>query len=269
MLEEKYKSGAAIYGDDFTISQIQEWYEQEEEAYADLGSKDSEKYAYGYHQLNLQHGFRYLPDTALENVLGLGAAWGHEFFPIADRITNLHIIEPSENLRSEKIKNLTPIYKKPSIEGAIDYPSDYFDLVTCFGTIHHIPNVSFVLSELCRVAKPGGYILLREPVVSMGDWTKRRAGLTKNERGIPLNKLQSIFKELDVEIVHEGLCFCMTPFLQRIWKKFSSTPIYSYKSYILFDKWLSKLFANNLHYHATKKSERIAPQSVYYVLRKK
>jgi len=268
MIEEKYLTGDAIYGDDFTFDQIRTWYEEEAEAYADLGSKDQDNYDYGYHYLNEVHGFRHLPAKSFNHALGLGAAWGHEFLPIIDRIHHLHLIEPSENLRSEKLNHLTPIYSKPTIEGAIHYEDNYFDLVTCFGTIHHIPNVSFVLSELVRVTQPGGYILLREPVVSMGDWTQQRKGLTKNERGIPLKQLRAIFASLPVEIVQESLFFCMTPFLQRLWAKVSSKPIYNSKGYILFDKWFSKLCASNLHYHASSKLQRIAPQSVYYVLKK-
>lgn len=268
MIEENYALGNAIYGDDFTLDEIKEWYDQEAEAYADLGSKEYDKYTYGYHELNNLHGFKYLQNKKIEHALGMGAAWGHEFYPVLDRISNLHIIEPSDNLRSDKVKNLTPIYSKPTVEGDIVYDDNFFDLVTCFGVIHHIPNITTVINELYRVTKPGGYLLLREPVISMGDWTQARKGLTRNERGIPLNKFREIFKNLNAEIVHEGLCFCMTAFFQRSWEKISKTPIYTYKSYMLLDKYLSKLFSGNLHYHATKKMERIAPQSVFYVIRK-
>ena len=61
-MEYKYKSGEVLYGDDFDISQIQKWYDEETEAYADLGSKEAEEYVYGYHALNTLHGFKYLKD---------------------------------------------------------------------------------------------------------------------------------------------------------------------------------------------------------------
>src|SRR3954468_3349721 len=101
-MEEKYKRGDVLYGDDFTISQIQTWYEEETEAYANLGSKEAEEYTYGYHPLNTLHGFSFLKGKAFENALGMGAAWGHEFFPVIDQIKNIYIIEPSDNLRSDK-----------------------------------------------------------------------------------------------------------------------------------------------------------------------
>ncbi|WP_183562783.1 class I SAM-dependent methyltransferase [Mucilaginibacter sp. SP1R1] len=263
-----YLNGKALFGDDFTIDQIADWYNKEKEAYANLGSKNAETYQYGYHALNNLHGFSYLKDKYFNNALGLGAAWGHEFDVIIDQIDHLHIIEPSDNLRSEKVGHIKPVYTTPEISGTINYPDGYFDLVTSLGTLHHIPNVSYVISELYRVTKKGGYILIREPVISMGDWTKPRNGLTTNERGIPLNIFRNILAQYPLQIINEGLCFTMTAFFQRIWIKLSKHPIYTFKSYVLLDKWLSKIFSRNLQYHATRKLQRIAPQSVFYVLKK-
>jgi SAM-dependent methyltransferase len=265
---DKYFSGEALYGDDFTVAQIEQWYRDEEEAYANLGNTELNQYSYHYHALNRLHGFKYLEGKNFDKVLGLGAAWGHEYFPIIDRIKELYIIEPSEKLRSDKIGDLTPVYSKPNVDGAISYPDDHFDLVTSFGTLHHVPNVSFIIKELYRVTKPGGYILLREPIISMGDWNKPRKGLTTHERGIPLNIFRSIFKELGAKVIHEGFCFAMTAFFQRAWIKISKRPIFSYKAYVWFDSWFSRMLKGNLRYHAQKKLERIAPQSVFYVLQK-
>ncbi|MEB0261925.1 MULTISPECIES: methyltransferase domain-containing protein [unclassified Mucilaginibacter] len=263
-----YLDGTTLHGDDFAFEQIKCWYEEEKEAYANLGSENIANYRYGYHELNKIHGFNYLKARHFENVLGLGAAWGHEFYPIIKQITNLHIIEPSDKLRSESIAGIKPVYKVPAISGLIDYPDNHFDLVTCFGTLHHIPNVSYVIAELYRVTKPGGIILLREPIISMGDWTKPRAGLTRNERGIPLHLFREIVNKHQLQIIQEGLCFTMTAFIQRRWIRFSKRPVYTFKTYIIFDKWLSKLFARNLTYHARHMLKRIAPQSVAYVLKK-
>lgn len=268
-MEEKYKRGDALYGDDFTIDQIKNWYDEEAEAYANLGSKEAGEYTYGYHPLNTLHGFSYLKGKTFENALGIGAAWGHEFFPVIDQIKNIYIVEPSDNLQSDKLGDIVPKYVKPEVSGKLEFEDNFFDLITCFGTLHHTPNVSYIIKELHRVTKPGGYILLREPMISMGDWTKPRPGLTRHERGIPLQIFRQLFKELNFEVVNEAPVFCMTAFFQRAWSKLSKRAIFTHKSYVWFDKWLSKLFAGNLHYHATKKTDRIAPQSVFYVLKKR
>jgi len=36
------------------------------------------------------------------------------------------------------------------------------DLITCFVTLHHVPNLNAMLLQLVRILKPGGYLILRE-----------------------------------------------------------------------------------------------------------
>jgi SAM-dependent methyltransferase len=263
-----YLAGKKLYGDDFSFEQIQKWYEDESEGYADLGSKDISKYLYGYHEINKLHGLNKLKGKHFEHVLGFGSAWGHEFEPIIEKISQLTIIEPSENLRSKKIGGIIPTYVKPDITGNLRFDDNSFDLITCFGTLHHIPNVSFVLSELIRVLKPSGLLLLREPIISMGDWTAQRKGLTKHERGIPIFIFDKLFSDSFVKVIHRGYCFTMTSLFQRKIGKFFKKPIYSYKSYAIFDKYISALLKNNVKYHALSKINRIAPSNIFYVIKK-
>lgn len=42
------------------------------------------------------------------------------------------------------------------MDGSIDFPDNFFDLILCFATLHHIPNVTFVISELFRTLRGGG-----------------------------------------------------------------------------------------------------------------
>lgn len=263
-----YLSGKKLYGDDFSINQIERWYLEESEGYADLGSDNLANYTYNYHNLNSRYAFSKLSNAKFENVLGFGSAYGFEFEPIVDKIGSITIVEPSEKLISNKIGHLTPKYVKPAIDGKIDSPDNSFDLITCFGTLHHIPNVSFVISEFTRVIKPGGIILLREPVNSMGDWTKPRPGLTKNERGIPPKIFDSIIKSNNLKIVSKNYCLTMTSALQRTIGNFFKKPLHYYKSYLFIDMILSKLFAWNFYYHPTKMSQRIGPTSIFYLLQK-
>lgn len=266
---DNYIKGRGLYGDDFSLEQIEKWYEEESEGYANLGSKDISNYVYRYHEVNKMYGFSKLKKiNHFENALGIGSAWGHEFEPIISKISKITIVEPSDNLISTKIGNLTPTYVKPNVDGSLIFNSGTFDLITCFGTLHHIPNVSFVLKEIIRVLKPNGYLLLREPIISMGDWRFPRQGLTKNERGIPLSFFEAIFKNESVEIISCLHCFTMTTFLQRLMGSLLKKPIYSYKLYLIVDRALSEIFKRNVKYHALNKISRIAPVSIYYVIRK-
>ncbi|TAH25262.1 MAG: class I SAM-dependent methyltransferase [Cytophagales bacterium] len=265
---KEYFEGVKLYGNDFSLDEIKNWYEEETEGYADLGSKDKKSYSYGYHMVNDIHGFNKLKNQSFENVLGFGSAWGYEFEPIIDKIKRITIIEPSDNLVNNKIGNLSPYYVKPVINGILTFDDNTFDLITCFGTLHHIPNVSVVLSELIRVLKPNGYLLLREPIISMGDWRKPRMGLTRNERGIPVSFFENEFAKYSLGVVSKGYCFTMTSLLQRNIGFLFNKPIYSYKTYVLLDKYISRLLKHNVKYHATKKINRISPQSIFYVLKK-
>lgn len=265
---EQYFSGEKLYGNDFTLEQIKEWYNEESEGYSSIGKKDIANFEYGYHKLNKRYGFSQVKSKRYGHVLGMGSAWGHEFEPMVDKIDELTIIEPSDVLVRDKIGELTPQYIKPAIDGSISYGDETVDLITCFGTLHHIPNVGYVLKEMIRVLKKGGYILLREPIVSMGDWRNKRPGLTKNERGIPVSFFDEEFGKHPVKIVSKQTCFTATSFLQLVIGKYLKKPLHSYGFYLFFDKCISNLLKNKVTYHATKKMERIAPSSVFYVVQK-
>ncbi len=265
---EEYFSGEKLYGDDFSFERIKQWYDEEAEGYANLGSKDKDSYSYGYHMMNQIHGFNKIKEMHLANVLGFGSAWGYEFEPIVKNIDNLTIVEPSDSLINNKIGHLTPQYVKPNISGNLPFTDSSFNLVTCFGTLHHIPNVSYVISELIRVVEKDGYLLIREPIISMGDWRLPRKGLTKNERGIPMTFFENELSKYPIEIISKEYCFTATSFMQRIAGGFFSKPIYSYKIYVILDKIISRLLKSNVSYHATLKINRIAPGSIFYVIKK-
>lgn len=265
----EYLSGGKLYGDDFTPDQIKVWFEEEAEAYANLGSGNKEKYWYGYHELNKIHGFDKIKNIPkFEHALGIGSAYGDEFTIIADKINKITIIEPSDKLYSHKIGNITPSYVKPNADGTLPFPDNSFDLITCFGTLHHIPNVTAVTEEMIRVLKPNGVMLIREPIISMGDWRQKRSGLTKNERGIPVKVFDDIFKKHSLHIVNKAFCYTMTPFIQRSFGRFFKKPIYSLRSYQKLDKFLSKFFRFNYRYHHTSFVHRISPTNIFYVIKK-
>jgi SAM-dependent methyltransferase len=259
-----YFNGSKLYGDDFSFEQIQKWYRQESEAYANMVVGGGVK-PY-IHHVNNMYGYRYLKKISVfSKVLGLGSSWGIEFMPIIDKIKELNIIESSLQTRSKELGTLIPVYHTPNVSGVIDFHDNSFDLINVFDTLHHISNVTFVLKELFRVLKPDGYLLLKEPIISMGDWRKKREGLTVNERGIPEKILEKTIKDSNMYVVQKHYFACMTPFFLRITNSHS---FFRSKCYYIIDKYLSKLFAFNIIYHPTTRLKRIAPQCLFYVLKK-
>jgi SAM-dependent methyltransferase len=260
---QAFFSGRALYGDDFDADQIARWLADEKEAYADLFGRREGIEHYPYHQLNIQHGYRHLPERPFPRVLGLGSAAGAEFLPIAHRIGALRIVEPSDAYAPTEIAGVPVRYLKPTAGGELPFADGSFDLVTAFGALHHVPNVSRVVGELFRCTAPGGFALIREPIVSMGDWTRPRAGLTRRERGIPVALFRGIVREAGFEIRRETLCVFRP--LQRLWKRLGRSA-YDDAFATRLDQRLCALLAWNLRYHRTRWYQKLGPTSLTLVL---
>jgi SAM-dependent methyltransferase len=262
----RYISGEVLYGDDFTVDEIKNWFADEAEGYADLGANDKENYHYGYHQLNKLHAFRFIKKHRFEKALGIGSAYGDEFKPIARNISNITILDPSDAFSHVKeILGIPCTYQKPNPSGDMEFESEHFDLITSLGVMHHIPNVSHVLDECNRCLNKKGIMLLREPITSMGDWRKPRNGLTKRERGIPLKVLDEIIKNAGFTVVCRSLC--NFPLIPKVANKFGMAA-YNSVTLTIADALLSKVFSSNIKYHRTRFVEKLAPASVYYILTK-
>lgn len=261
-----YFSGERLYGDDFTIEEIREWFMDEAEAYASLGARERDRYQYVYHALNEYHAFRLVGRMRFQEALGMGSAYGDEFKPIAHNIDQIVILDPSDAFADVTEVFGTPCdYVKPRVDGTMPFQNGRFDLVTSLGAMHHIPNVSHVLGECQRCLRDGGVMLLREPIVSMGDWRHPRKGLTKRERGIPLGILTDLVQSSGFTIRQRSLCvFPLIPkFATRL-----GIAAYNHHSITRLDAFLSRLFSPNVKYHRTSLSDRFAPASVYFVLEK-
>lgn len=258
--------GKKLYGDEFSDEEIARWYRDEEEAYASLGAKHRTTYQYVYHQLNHFHGFARLPTRRFENALGIGSAYGDEFKPISNRIDEITILDPSGEFMVQDVDGVNVNYQKPSPSGEMPFGSETFDLVTCFGTLHHIPNVSFVTREIFRVTRNGGFVLIREPVVNMGDWRKPRPGLTKRERGIPLHIMQNIIESVGLRVTYQSPCVFNAAI--RAARIFSNKPYFNSLMAVRADSVFSRLFLWNLSYDRRPKLRKIAPSCFYWVCTK-
>jgi len=262
---EAYFSGERLYGDDLSEAEIRAWYADEGEGYANLGAADSDRYRYVYHALNWWHAYRKVQLQAGARVLGFGSAYGEELLPVLGQTRELTIIDPSDAFVHDTVHGVPCRYVKPVPSGALPFEDAAFDLVTAFGVLHHVPNVTTVVRELARVVRPKGLFLLREPVVSMGDWRRPRAGLTKHERGIPLHLLRGIVRDAGFTIESERLC--VFPPMTRLFNRLK-IEVYNSRLLTVADAWLSRLLSWNLRYHAESAGQKIRPTSVFFVLRR-
>lgn len=261
----EYFSGAKLIGDDYNELEILQWYEQEKNAYARLVDSRT-TYQYEYHALNKACGFRMLKDVPAGTLraCGFGSAFGDELQPIRDKIASTVLIDSASSFHEKPLPDTVRTVLAQA-SGAINCGTNAFDLITCFGVLHHIPNVSFVMNELYRCLDSGGILMVREPTTSMGDWRLSRAGVTKNERGIP----STIFKEIILNTGFEILkCTpCVFPPLAVACRKVGCSP-YNSKITTFFDLLLSKLFLWNYQYHRINLIDKFSPASNFYVCRK-
>lgn len=262
-----YFSGKKLYGDDFSIDEINEWFKDEQEGYSSIGVKDRKNYRYEYHQLNIYHGYSHIKEHYFKKALGIGAAYGDELLPIIDKIQSVTILDPSDTFSlTSEIKGTPCEYVKPNPNGNLPFNNSQFDLITSLGVMHHIPNVSKVMSECYRCLNTEGIMLIREPIVTMGDWTKPRFGLTKNERGIPLEIFEEIIQLSGFSIKNKALC--NFPPIPKLTNQFN-IDAYNNKAITFLDFILSQAFSWNIKYHRKNILEKLAPASVYFILEKK
>jgi SAM-dependent methyltransferase len=264
--EARYLSGRCLYGDDFASAELDTWFDDEREGYADLGpGGDDSGSEYGYHELNRYHGFRYLPgQLRFEHALGVGSARADEFDPIAERIKRVTVLEPSDQLVGGPLATgVVPSYVKPSQTGIMPWTDETFDLVLCFGTLHHIPNVSTVLGEIGRVTRTNGWVLIREPVISMGDWrSPRKPGVTKRERGIPQRLLASMVQDAGLRI--EQMHWCGFPMTPRLGAGLGLAAFNS-SALTVLDDVASRVTRPLYRYHADATWKKVRPTSAFLV----
>ncbi len=260
-----YFKGETLYGDDFSPAQAAEWYSDEREGYAGLAARGGGSYRYIYHALNNFHGFSRLPSRRFPEVMGFGSAYGEEFLPVISQVEKITVVDPSDSFLRKEIHGVPSEYLKPGSGGALPLAGEKFDLITCLGVLHHIPKVSYAVSELFRVLRPGGYMVLREPVISLGDWRRRRPGLTLRERGIPLGILEEILISAGFLVESRSLCgFPLTPRLFRLLRP----DFYNSFTAVRTDALLAAAFAFNYRYHARGVLGKIRPTAAFFVLKK-
>ncbi len=264
MIQDEYFTGSRLYGDDFGEDQIKVWYQQEEHSYFNL-VQSYKQYTYPYHALNEFHAYQFLNEH-YDYCLAFGCAKGDDVAPLAGRVDKFIAIEPAEKWWSNKINGTATEYLKPSPLGDIPLPDASVALAVCSGVLHHIPNATHVLSEMARVLRPGGHLVLREPISTMGDWRKPRRGLTANERGFPPGWIDVQASIAGLHVVRKRYCFF--PLMPRLERAFRLRPVYNNSFFVRLDYIFSLLTKWNLHYHRDSVWKKIAPGAIFYTFEK-
>lgn len=106
----------------------------------------------------------YIPKD--KDILDIGTNWGSFLNKIYQsgyrNITGIDIdhkaIEEGKKMYPHLESRLFHTYGKD-----IPYSHNAFDVITCFDTLEHIPDINFFIYEVYRVLKPGGIFIFQTP----------------------------------------------------------------------------------------------------------
>lgn len=269
----RFLNGSRLWGDDFSSDELEAWYSDEELGYYTVSTEyygksyDGEEDSYEYTALNNIHAFNLVRTRRFGLCAAIGCADGQDVAEIASAVDRFVAIEPVKAWWRDSIGGRPATFIKPNASGDISLADDSVDLFVSMGVLHHIPNVSHVLGEAGRILKRGGWLVLREPVSSMGSWWQPRAGLTKRERGLPPRWLIATLEAKGFKIVRKRHCLT-TPMIAAA-KTLGIRRPFMNKVYVLFDWFASSLLSPNARYYRPRLIDKFAPGSIFILAEKK
>ena len=175
------------------------------------------------------------------------------------------LLDSSDRYIVGHLKDVPVRYVLADPSGRIPLDAASVDLITCFGVLHHIPNVSTVLAEFGRVMAPGGTLLVREPTTSLGDWRRPRIGLTPRERGIPRDLFLSMIERSGFTIERAAPCY-FPPWV-RLCGKLGVNTFDSWETTAI-DSAFARAFDIFWSYHRKNLIAKFAPASLFVVARR-
>jgi 2-polyprenyl-3-methyl-5-hydroxy-6-metoxy-1,4-benzoquinol methylase len=115
----------------------------------------------------LEYAFYLLGDVRGKTVLDLGCGTGESIFPLLARGARVLGIDVSPELIAIAQQRL----REAKLEAAVSVDSAYetglpnqsVDVVFCMALIHHL-EIGRVRDEISRILRPGGVVILREPI---------------------------------------------------------------------------------------------------------
>jgi SAM-dependent methyltransferase len=115
----------------------------------------------------LEYAFYLLGDVRGKRVLDIGCGSGETLIPLARRgadATGADISPDLITIANRRLKE-AGVEARAEVGSAYEtgYPDQSFDVVFCMSLIHHL-DIAMVRDEMRRVLRPGGYIVLKEPI---------------------------------------------------------------------------------------------------------
>jgi SAM-dependent methyltransferase len=256
-------AGRKLYGNDFDADQLRTWYAAEEYGYYDLygaaGTNAGDKFP--YRAINRADAAA-LRSRSYASCLVLGCAEGEDLVALDLDIGQIIAIEPAERFWQEAIHGIPATFRKPTLDGSIDLPDGSVNLVVALNVLHHIANVEAVVRELGRIVAPGGAMLIREPIASMGDFRGPRHGLTRCERGIPVALMRRFIDQTGLSLRRP--IYRNTPGLPELAAKLGKAA-FNLPLLVACDRVISAVTRFNDRYWRRSTLAKLAPRTATYI----
>jgi 2-polyprenyl-3-methyl-5-hydroxy-6-metoxy-1,4-benzoquinol methylase len=143
------------------------------------------KYATGKEisRTSKQYAVDCVPSDRVFDILDVGCGSGSNSLALAQKGHRLHGVDISDTAIEQYCRHGFD-GRVADVETGLDYPDASFDLVFCSEVIEHMTSPEILASEVCRILKPGGELVISTP--NSAFWLYRLLGLV----GYTVSELQ-------------------------------------------------------------------------------
>ncbi|HQA37341.1 MAG TPA: methyltransferase domain-containing protein [Kiritimatiellia bacterium] len=100
------------------------------------------------------------PQTSTQSLLDVGGGTGYLASCVAERYARVVVADLSPGMLSVARGRKLETVEASAL--ALPFKAEEFDAVVCTDALHHIKQIERAVSEMCRVLKPGGTLLIHE-----------------------------------------------------------------------------------------------------------
>jgi len=166
----------------------------------------------------LEYAFHLLGDIKDKQVLDLGCGTGEAIVTLARRGASVIGIDISPALiclaRERMHRQNGQADLRIGSAYQTELPAGSVDVVFCMSVIHHL-DIRMAMAEMCRVLKPDGFIVMKEPIRFSSIYNKMRsilpdsADISEYEHPMTTKEFAEVQKNFNVS----GQRFCRLPFV--------------------------------------------------------
>ncbi|HEX3322138.1 MAG TPA: methyltransferase domain-containing protein [Terriglobales bacterium] len=200
----------------------------------------------------LEYAFHLLGDVHGKTVLDLGCGSGETLIPLVHRGATVTGIDISPDLVAIAKRRIHDAQLSAEARACSAYetglPDRSVDVIFCMSLVHHL-NIAMVRNEMHRILKPGGYVVVKEPIRFSKGYGRLRSLLPAHddisEYEHPLTEEE--FDELRKGFVAEEKRFFRLPFVPLIWR----TLHFGRRAAFVVSNWTLTHFPATCHYATT------------------